>query len=106
MSYIHVLLTRGRAALSLKGGKTYGNEVSGKKTKDGQNPVILTFQALRIFVNNELIEIDNGLKGAGISSLTEYAEKGLSLRVCSGCLRTVTRLFALNQPLNPHGRGS
>lgn len=33
-----------------------------KKTKDGQNPATLTFQALRIFVNNELIEIDKGLK--------------------------------------------
>jgi 16S rRNA (cytosine1402-N4)-methyltransferase len=31
-------------------------------TKDGQNPATLTFQALRIFVNNELLEIDNGLK--------------------------------------------
>lgn len=34
--------------------------VRGKK--DGQNPATLTFQALRIFVNNELIEIDKGLK--------------------------------------------
>lgn len=33
-----------------------------KGTKDGQNPATLTFQALRIFVNNELIEIDKGLK--------------------------------------------
>jgi 16S rRNA (cytosine1402-N4)-methyltransferase len=31
-------------------------------SKDGQNPATLTFQALRIFVNNELIEIDKGLK--------------------------------------------
>jgi 16S rRNA (cytosine1402-N4)-methyltransferase len=31
-------------------------------TKDGQNPATLTFQALRIFVNNELVEIDKGLK--------------------------------------------
>ncbi|MBM3632131.1 MAG: 16S rRNA (cytosine(1402)-N(4))-methyltransferase RsmH [Alphaproteobacteria bacterium] len=34
--------------------------VKGKK--DGQNPATLTFQALRIYVNNELIEIDAGLK--------------------------------------------
>lgn len=33
-----------------------------KGSKDGQNPATLTFQALRIFVNNELIEIDSGLK--------------------------------------------
>jgi 16S rRNA (cytosine1402-N4)-methyltransferase len=33
-----------------------------KGSKDGQNPATLTFQALRIFVNNELIEIDTGLK--------------------------------------------
>ncbi len=33
-----------------------------KGAKDGQNPATLTFQALRIFVNNELIEIDKGLK--------------------------------------------
>lgn len=33
-----------------------------KGGKDGQNPATLTFQALRIFVNNELIEIDQGLK--------------------------------------------
>lgn len=33
-------------------------------SKDGQNPATLTFQALRIFVNNELIEIDKGLKVA------------------------------------------
>jgi 16S rRNA (cytosine1402-N4)-methyltransferase len=33
-----------------------------KGSKDGQNPATLTFQALRIFVNNELIEIDKGLK--------------------------------------------
>jgi 16S rRNA (cytosine1402-N4)-methyltransferase len=33
--------------------------VRGKK--DGQNPATLTFQALRIYVNNELIEIDKGL---------------------------------------------
>jgi 16S rRNA (cytosine1402-N4)-methyltransferase len=35
-----------------------------KGSKDGQNPATLTFQALRIFVNNELIEIDKGLKVA------------------------------------------
>lgn len=34
--------------------------VKGKK--DGQNPATLTFQALRIYVNNELIEVDSGLK--------------------------------------------
>jgi hypothetical protein len=106
MSYIHVLLTKGRAALSLKGGKTYGNEISGKKTKEGQNPIILAFQALRIFLNNELIERDNRLKVARVGSLPEDAEKGVSLRVCSGWLQTTIRLFALNQPLNPHGRGS
>lgn len=33
-------------------------------TKDGHNPATLTFQALRIFVNNELVEIDKGLKAA------------------------------------------
>ncbi|MBX9804374.1 MAG: 16S rRNA (cytosine(1402)-N(4))-methyltransferase RsmH [Alphaproteobacteria bacterium] len=33
-----------------------------KGTKDGQNPATLTFQALRIYVNNELIEVDSGLK--------------------------------------------
>ena len=31
-------------------------------SKDGQNPATLTFQALRIYVNNELIEVDKGLK--------------------------------------------
>lgn len=35
-----------------------------KKRGDGQHPATLTFQALRIFVNNELIEIDSGLKSA------------------------------------------
>ena len=35
-----------------------------KGTKDGQNPATLTFQALRIFVNNELIEVDKGLESA------------------------------------------
>lgn len=30
--------------------------------KDGRNPATLTFQALRMFINNELVEIDNGLK--------------------------------------------
>lgn len=34
--------------------------VKGKKT--GIDPATLTFQSLRIFVNNELIEIDKGLK--------------------------------------------
>lgn len=33
-------------------------------TKDGQHPATLTFQALRIFVNNELSEVDQGLKTA------------------------------------------
>jgi len=33
-----------------------------KGAKDGQNPATLTFQALRIYVNNELVEIDTGLK--------------------------------------------
>lgn len=33
-----------------------------KGSKDGQDPATLTFQALRIFVNNELIEVDSGLK--------------------------------------------
>lgn len=33
-----------------------------KGSKEGQNPATLTFQALRIFVNNELIELDMGLK--------------------------------------------
>lgn len=31
-------------------------------SKDGQNPATLTFQALRIYINNELIEVDKGLK--------------------------------------------
>jgi len=35
-----------------------------KGTKGGQNPATLTFQALRIFVNNEFAEIDKGLKTA------------------------------------------
>jgi 16S rRNA (cytosine1402-N4)-methyltransferase len=35
-----------------------------KSKGDGQHPATLTFQALRIFVNNELIEIDQGLKTA------------------------------------------
>lgn len=34
------------------------------KKKDGLDPATLTFQALRIFVNNELIEIDTALKEA------------------------------------------
>lgn len=33
-----------------------------KRPPTGQNPATLTFQALRIFVNNELIEIEIGLK--------------------------------------------
>lgn len=36
-----------------------------KRAKNGQNPATLTFQALRIFVNNELGEIEKGLKIAG-----------------------------------------
>lgn len=35
-----------------------------KGGKDGQNPATLTFQALRIYVNNELNEINAGLKTA------------------------------------------
>jgi len=35
-----------------------------KRGREDQNPATLTFQALRIFVNDELIEIDSGLKAA------------------------------------------
>lgn len=35
-----------------------------RPARDGQHPATLTFQALRIFVNNELVEIDKALEAA------------------------------------------